>query len=153
MELLADSCVLSLHPVVNVPKARWAFRNLWRFHLNLWHIKANTSHIVVVHLLLDILQFCHLLFKLLLLIGQFCIAVRELWFDVGYVLVSLTGHIPSPVNDSPLEWPVLLRPMRTMRLRYPWEFILHFILHFWMVFLFGKVRAKGGERRLYSRER
>ena len=57
MELLADSCVLSLRPVVNIPKARWALRNFWRSHLNLWHIKANTSHIVVV-LFLNSVIFC-----------------------------------------------------------------------------------------------
>ena len=87
MELLADICVLSLRPVVNVPKARWALRNFWRLHLNLGHIKADMSNIVVVHLLFDVLQFYHLLFKFLLLVGRFCIAVRDLLFHISLLSV------------------------------------------------------------------
>ena len=76
MELFADICVLSLRPIVNVPKARWTLCNFWRSHLNLWHIKAEISNIVEVHLVFDVLQFCHLLFKFLLLVSQFYFSFR-----------------------------------------------------------------------------
>ena len=87
MELLADGCVLSLRPIVNVPKARWTLCNFRRSHLNLWHIKADISNIVEVHLVFDVLQFCHLLFKFLLLVSQLCIAVRDLFFDISFLAV------------------------------------------------------------------
>ena len=57
MEEFVDICVLRLRPIVNVPKARWTLCIFWRPHLNLWHIKADISYIVVVHLVFDILQF------------------------------------------------------------------------------------------------
>ena len=87
MELLADGCVLSLRPVVKIPKARWTLRNLWRFYLNLWHIKANISHIVVVHFLFEVLQFCHLLFKFLLLVSQLYVAIGNLLFQISFLAV------------------------------------------------------------------
>ncbi len=87
MELLADSCVLSLHPVVNVPKTRWTLCNFWRSHLNLWHIKANISYIVEVHFVFDVLQFCHLLFKFLLLVSQLYVAIRNLLFQISFLAV------------------------------------------------------------------
>ena len=86
MELLADIGVLSLRPVVNIPKARWTLCNLWRFHLNLWHIKADISNIVEVHLVFDVLQFFHLLFELLLLVRQLYVAIRNLLFQISLLL-------------------------------------------------------------------
>ena len=87
MELLADGCVLSLRPIVNVPKARWTLCNLWRFHLNLWHIKADISNIVEVHLVFDVLQFFHLLFEFLLLVSQLYVAIGNLLFQISFLAV------------------------------------------------------------------
>ena len=85
MELLADGCVLSLRPIVNVPKARWTLCNFWRSHLNLWHIKADISNIVEVHLVFDVLQFFHLLFELLLLVRQLYVAIGNLLFQIIFL--------------------------------------------------------------------
>ena len=87
MELLADGCVLSLRPIVNVPKARWTLCNLWRSHLNLWHIKADISNIVEVHLVFDVLQFFHLLFEFLLLVRQLYVAIGNLLFQISFLAV------------------------------------------------------------------
>ena len=87
MELLADGCVLSLRPIVNVPKARWTLCNFWRSHLNLWHIKADISNIVEVHLVFDVLQFFHLLFEFQLLVRQLYVAIGNLLFQISFLAV------------------------------------------------------------------
>ena len=87
MELFSDICVLSLRPVVNIPKARWTLSNFGRSHLNLWHIKADISNVVEVHLLFDVLQFCHLLFKFLLLVSQLYVAIGNMLFQISFLAV------------------------------------------------------------------
>lgn len=89
LKLLSNAGVLSLCPFVDVAEARRTLCNLWRFHLDLWHIKANISYIVVVHLFCDGLQLGLFLFEFLLLVSQLRIAVRDLLIYICLLLVVL----------------------------------------------------------------